>query len=252
MSQYEQILQLWQGFDTETPAALDQRLDNFRVLFAFHSGKIENEAVTWHDTREIFANGKVIAFTGDPRAVFEQQNQRLCYDFLLPKLAAREPITLELIREIHAVLTGGTYDTRRYVELGERPGEFKKHDYVTGRNEVGSVPDEVEGDLANLLSEMETLPPDADILKVGAYFHARFEWIHPFADGNGRVGRTLLNYFLITHSHPPIVIHEEDKAGYYAALEAYDTSEDLQPMTEFLRGQAVRTWEKTLARQKKS
>jgi len=251
LNKYEQALALWQRWDVRTETDLDLRLDNFRVLFAYHSGKIENEAVTWHDTREIFENGKALNFTGDPRALFEQRNQKLCYELLKSKIAAREPMTLELIREAHRVLTEGTYDERRYIELGERPGAFKKHDYVTGRGEVGSLPEEVEGDLSSLLAELAELPEGADMLTAGAYFHARFEYIHPFADGNGRVGRTLLNFFLMTHGHPPIVIHDEDKAAYYAALESYDTEEELRPMVDFLRQQAERTWEKTLAREKR-
>lgn len=58
---------------------IDGALCSFRILFAYHSGKIENEAITYHDTREIFENGKVSGYTCDPRALFEQQNQRLCY-----------------------------------------------------------------------------------------------------------------------------------------------------------------------------
>ena len=251
MNKYSQALALWHRWGVRTEADIDRRLDNFRVLFAYHSGKIENDAVTLHDTREIFENGKALNFTGDPRALFEQRNQKLCYELLKSKIAAREPMTLALIREVHRVLTEGTYDERRYVELGERPGEFKKHDYVTGRAEVGSLPEEVEGDLSALLAELSELSADADVLQAAAYFHARFEFIHPFADGNGRVGRTLLNYFLMTNGHPPIVIHDEDKADYYAALERYDVGEELQPMVDFLHGQAERTWEKTLMREKR-
>ena len=251
MNNYDTILRLWQSWNVRTETDIDRRLDNFRILFAYHSGKIENEAITWHDTREIFENGKALNFTGDPRALFEQRNQKLCYELLKGKIAAREPLSVGLILEMHRVLTEGTYDERRYVELGERPGAFKKHDYVTGRAEVGSLPEEVEGDLAALLAELADLPEGADLLQAGAYLHARFEFIHPFADGNGRVGRTLLNYFLMTHDHPPIVIHDEDKAAYYAALERYDVGEEIQPMADFLRGQLERTWEKTLARAKK-
>ena len=249
MSLYEQAVALWQRWQVRTQADIDLRLDNFRVLFAYHSGKIENEAITWHDTREIFENGKVQGFTGNPRTLFEQHNQKLCYELLKAKLVAREPFSLDLVREVHRVLTEGTYDERRYIELGERPGEFKKHDYVVGRTEVGSLPNEVEDDLATLLLELVQLPMGADLLKAGAYFHARFEYIHPFVDGNGRVGRTLLNYFFMLHNHPPIVLHEEDKTAYYAALESYDTREDLQPMVDFLRIQAERTWQKNIARQ---
>ncbi len=251
MSAYEKILQLWQGWDVRTEADIDLRLDHFRILFAYNSGKIENEAITWHDTREIFENGQVQGFAGNPRALFEQRNQKLCYELLKRKIAAREPLSLDLILETHRVLTEGTYDERRYIELGERPGAFKKHDYVTGQAEVGSLPEDVEGDLADLLAELADLPLEADLLQAGAYLHARFEFIHPFADGNGRVGRTLLNYFFMTQGHPPIVIHNEDKAAYYTALGRYDVDEKLQPMVDFLREQLERTWEKALAREQK-
>lgn len=80
-----------------------------------------------------------------------------------------------------------------YLENGESSGEFKKYDYVTGIREVGSPPDAVEADLNDLLAEIGESGSAAP-LKAGAYLHARFEYIHPFADGNGRVGRTLLNY----------------------------------------------------------
>ncbi|MGE9963813.1 Fic family protein [Fusicatenibacter saccharivorans] len=48
--------------------------------------------------------------------------------------------------------------------------------------------------------------------------HLRFEEIHPFAGGNGRVGRTLLNYYLMTHDYPPMILYSEDKRTYYMAL----------------------------------
>jgi hypothetical protein len=136
------------------------------------------------------------------------------------------------------------------VELGERPGAFKKHDYVTGREEVGSMPEDVPVDIAALLDELGNFS-SGETLKAAAYFHARFEYIHPFADGNGRVGRTLLNYFLMTRGHPPVIIFDEDKADYYAALEAYDKTEDIIPMYDFLRFQTGRTWQKTLERERR-
>ena len=58
-------------------------------------------------------------YTGNPRALFEQQNQKLCHEFLKDRIVRREPPSLELIRKIHRILTGGTYDERRYVENGE-------------------------------------------------------------------------------------------------------------------------------------
>ena len=250
MRKYDNAVKLWHDLHVNTQADIDRHLENFRVLFAYNSGKIENDAITYNDTREIFENGRVLNYSGEPRTLFELSNQKTCYEFPKPKLAVKEPITIALVREIHAALTGGTYDQRRYVEQGERPGEFKKHDYVTGLAEVGSLPEDVENDLTELLSEAEAFDGN-DILKAAAYFHARFEYIHPFADGNGRVGRTLLNYFLMIHNHPPLIIHDEDKSAYYNALDAYDNSEDIEPMTAYLKQQVERTWEKALERDEK-
>lgn len=247
MDEYAQIVRLWQQYAIGTEADIDLRLDSFRILFAYHSGKIENPEISYHDTREIFENGRVVNFTGSPRTIFEQRNQKLCYDFLKPRIIARKPITIALIKETHAILTAGTYDETRYIQQGERPGAFKKHDYVTGIEEVGSLPEDVEHDMQELLATLQELA-GKDPLKTATYFHVRFEYIHPFADGNGRVGRTLLNYLLMTRDHPPLIVYDEDKRDYYAALEQYDRNEDYQPMYAFLEKETIRTWEKALER----
>lgn len=246
MNLYNQAVELWQSYQITSAEDLDKYLDSFRILFAFHSGKIENEEITYHDTREIFENGKVMGFTGSPRALFEQQNQKLCYEFLKEKIVKGEPINLELIKEIHRVLTGGTCDERRFIVHGERPGEFKKHDYVTGMHEVGTAAEDVEKDMEELIAEVNTYNGQ-DVLKVAAYLHAGFEYIHPFADGNGRVGRTLMNYYLMIHNHPPLIVFDEDKRLYYECLQKYDETEDLNSLYEFFKYETEKTWEKALA-----
>jgi Fic family protein len=251
MSLYDDVYALWRSWNVQTQADISLRLDNFRILFAYNSGKIENDVITYSDTREVFENGRVLNYTGHPRTLFELSNQKLCYEYLMPKFAVREPLSIALVKETHAVLTAGTYDERRFVEQGERPGEFKKHDYVTGVEEVGSLPEDVEKDLTELINELND-GKTTDILIAAAYFHARFEYIHPFADGNGRVGRALLNFYLMTHGHPPLIIFSDEKSAYYDALHAYDVSEDLQPMIEFLRGQTERTWKKSLWRESRN
>ena len=152
MEQYNRVVGLWQSYKIAFTVDLDKYLDSFRVLFAFHSGKIENEEINYHDTREIFENGRVVNYTGSPRTLFEQQNQKLCYKVLKEKIVKREPLSAELVKEIHKVLTGGTYDERRYIVNEERPGELKKHDYVTGIHEIGSAAEDVENDLTELFT----------------------------------------------------------------------------------------------------
>lgn len=246
MDQYNQVIGFWQAYEITSAADLDKYLDSFRILFAFHSGKIENEEITYHDTREIFENGKVVSYTGSPRALFEQQNQKLCYEFLKEKILKREPLSVELVKEIHRVLTGGTYDECRYIVNEERPGEFKKHDYVTGIHEIGSAAENVESELTELIDEVNEYV-GKDVLKASAYLHARFEYIHPFADGNGRVGRTLMNHYLMIRNHPPLIVYEEDKRMYFECLQKYDETEELNPLYEFFKYETEKTWERALA-----
>ncbi len=246
MRKYEKAVALWQSYKISSVADIDKYLDSFRILFAYNSGKIENEEITYHDTREIFENGKIVNYTGSTRAVFEQQNQKLCYEVLKGKIVKKEPVNMELIRETHRVLTCGTYDEQRYIANEERPGDFKKHEYVTGINEVGSSVKKVKEDMEELLSEVNKYK-GRDVLKAAAYFHSRFEFIHPFADGNGRVGRTLLNYYLMINDHPPLIIYDEDKSLYYECLQKYDETEEIDPLYEFLKYETEKTWEKTRA-----
>lgn len=241
MDRFSRIVGLWQSYQISSLSDIDRYLDNFRILFAYHSGKIENDDITYHDTREIFENNRVIGFTGNTRAIFEQQNQKLCYEALKAKITRQEPLSTGLVKDIHWILTSGTYDERRYIHNEERPGEYKKHDYVTGIHQVGSAVETVEEDLAAVIEEISSYD-GKDFLKAAAYFHARFEFIHPFADGNGRVGRTLMNYYLMINGNPPLIVYEEDKKIYYDCLQRYDETEDIGPLYAFLKYETEKTW----------
>lgn len=190
------------------------------------------------DVKKVFINNQ--------NKNIEIVNHKLCYEYLLDKIVSKEPISEELLKTIHKKLTKGTYDERRYVINGERPGEYKKHDYVTGKNEVGSSVEIVEEDIRTLIEEVNGISKKdtESLLKVASYLHNVIEQIHPFADGNGRVGRTLMNYYLMIHNLPPVIIYEEDKNYYYDALEVFDEKEDLNPTIEFLKYEMGKDLEK--------
>lgn len=246
MTRYEMAVALWQSKKIKTDAQLAEALNGHSIAFAYHSGKIENEQVTFNDTREIFEHGGVTSYTGDLRTLFEIQNSKEANELLLTAFNERRPLDEELLLEFQYCLTQKTYDTRRW-QLGERPGEYKKHDYVTGKAEIGAAPEDVQEEVSELLSEMNDIPT-GKVLTAAAYFHAKLENIHPFADGNGRTGRLMMNYFLLLNNHPPIIIHEEDRKDYYSALEAWDEKQELDPMINYLKEQTVKTWEKQLQR----
>lgn len=250
MNSYSEVVASWKNKQMNNIHDLNIALCNFQILFAYNSGAIENPEITYHNTREIFENGKVINFTGNLRTLYEIENQKKCYDYLLGKIWNKEPITLELIKTIHAQLTTGTYDERRY-SRGERPGEFKKHDYMVGDNQ-GALPEDVSNEITELCEELSSIHDIGDnIITATAYLHCKFENTHPFADGNGRVGRTLMNYFLLIHDHPPVIVRNESKDVYYRALGIYDKTGSLKDFIQYLKEETILTWEHAPKKQEK-
>ena len=250
MSKYLDIVNLWQGFDIQTEADLEAQLDSFKVLFAYNSNKIENENTTYEDAHEVFAHGRVSNYTGDVRTLIELQNQKAAYQHLIKLLAAKEPITEAMLLEFHRILTEGAYDEWR-IKRGERPGTYKQHHYVVGINETGAAPEMVAEEIKELIDEIAGVTLKLKNVPIAAaYFHAKFENIHPFADGNGRTGRILMNYFLMLHGYPPLIVYDEDRREYCKALDAYHTGQDIKPLRVFIEQQTVKTWEKALERNK--
>ncbi len=249
MTDYEKAVALWQQKKITTDAELAEALNGHSIAFAYHSGRIENEKITYHDTREIFEHDGVTAYTGDLKTLFEIRNAKEAYELFLTAFQEKRLLDEGLIKEFQRILTQNTYDSRRW-QLGERPGEYRHHDYVTGREEVGASPEDVSEEMSELLEELADVA-DKNALTAAAYFHAKFENIHPFADGNGRAGRMTMNYFLVMHMHPPITVHEEDRRAYYDALEAWDSVQDLKPLQTFLKAQTVKTWRRQMERAKK-
>ena len=248
MMDYQDIVAVWQRKQIKTAADIACEMNGNGVAFIYHSAKIENDRITYHDTREIFDRGGVTGYTGDVRSLFEIQNSVAAYYRMLDAFEKREPLSQALICEFQGLLTQGTYDTLRY-QKGERPGTYTKNDYVTGFQEVGALPEDVPEELNELAGEMADVRSE-QALTAAAYFHAKFENIHPFADGNGRTGRLLMNYLLLLLDHPPVIIHEEDRRAYYDALERFDSDQELDSLVEFLKAQTAKTWQARFERGK--
>lgn len=240
--QFTEIVKWWQGLGIQTSADLEQVLDNFKVVFACNSNNIEGNKISYHTTREIFEGNNLSSFSGTARDIFETQNQKFAFNYFVKAFEDELEIDIHMILKFHSIMMYGCYDDTRW-KKGERPGKFKLHDYCVGVSEVGSFPEDVQSDLQDLIDEMNDNALVGDVLTKAAYLHVMFETIHPFADGNGRVGRTLLNYYLIRNNYPPVVIFNEDKETYYLALEVFNRTGKLQGFVKFLQEQMVKTWE---------
>ncbi|MGQ0534924.1 MAG: Fic family protein [Methanobacteriota archaeon] len=157
------------------------------------------------------------------------------HDRAFRSLAARldEPVTARLSRDLHAqVFRGvhghaGTFRTVR-VRISGSAHEPPRPEEVPLRM------DEWERELA--LRDVEGEDP----LALAAWMHWRFEAIHPFADGNGRVGRLLLNHFLLRHNWPPAHVLPDDRDSYVAALQIGNGG-DLSPFRAFLEDALARS-----------
>ena len=169
------------------------------------------------------------------------QGQRNCYEYLRERVLARDDLETSLVLEVHRILTSGTYTEPFYLVNGERPGELKKRDYVTAVNAVGAAARDVGRELDHLVEEVSGYC-GSELLQVAAYFHCRFENIHPFAAGNGATGRMLMNYFLMIRDHPPVVFFAEDKEEYLQCLTTYDQQRDPRPLAAFLEKELAKTW----------
>lgn len=238
---YAQLCTVWQNApQTER----DTRIQGFAATFAFHSGKLENDAVTLHDTREVFDRGGVSAYTGDVRTLFEIANLKETWDWTLSVVGEGFSFDVPELLAVHRMLTQGTYDRRRW-ELGERPGEFKRHNYGVGVDsgiEPGDVPEAVDA-LMEEVREAQRRPHDAiGTLTIAAYLHAAMVNIHPFADGNGRLARQLTNMQLLLDICPPVLVPEGDRMSYFGALDAFHDDDDLLPLGEFLMAESLRSW----------
>lgn len=248
---YKLLTCWWRSLNISDDAALAEAFNGHIINFAYNSGNIENPNVTYHDTREVFEHDGVTSYTGDLRTLFEIRNAKVAMEYFFKAFHEKLPLDEKFIKELQFRLTQNTYDERRW-RRGERPGEYKKGDYVTGRNETGAPAEDVADEMQELLDDLTDLPEEPEkVLTAAAFFHAKFENIHPFADGNGRTGRLAMNYLLACNNHPPLIIHQEDRKTYFEALEAWDAEQNLNPLKTFLMDQAVKTWAKRIEKLEK-
>lgn len=145
---YEFILDFWKKQNIKNANELASVLSSYSVNFAYNSGKIENDEITYHDTREVFDKDGVTSYTGSTKTLFEIQNSKAAYERMLSAFDDKQIVDEEFLKEIQMILTNGTYDERRY-QIGERPGEYKHHDYATGKNEVGASVEDVQEEVCH-------------------------------------------------------------------------------------------------------
>lgn len=186
-----------------------------QIDLTYNSNHIEGSRLTHEQTRYIFETNTVgindVSINVDD--IVETSNHFRCIDLIIDR--AEEKLSEPFIKEIHAILKVGTSDSRK--------SWFNVGDYKRLPNEVGGnatcPPEEVSTRMKALLSAYNAKPDKAleDIID----FHQKFEAIHPFQDGNGRVGRLVMFKECLANGIVPFIITEELKQFYYRGLKEW-------------------------------
>lgn len=188
-----------------------------QVSFAYNTNHIEGSTLTEDQTRYIFETNTIL-FEGNTIAkvddILETANHFKLVDYMLD--VADKKLTEKMIKEFHKMLKNGTSDSR--VEWFN-VGEYKQRANTIGSGIKTTSPNNVEKEMSKLLDWYNSLKQvtEKEIIE----FHYKFESIHPFQDGNGRIGRIIMFKECLKNSIVPFIIQDADKLFYYRGLKEY-------------------------------
>lgn len=188
----------------------------------YNSNAIENSTLTLEDTEDILLHDKVLR-DHDIREVYEAKN--LAKVMIEIMKHPDHPISIQSILSAHKTLLTHIDD--------EVAGRFRMgKEWVRIGAHVGANPQFTAGLMSELVEDYNS-GKDEYFLDRIAYFHAEFETIHPFVDGNGRIGRVLINQQLMKAGYPPIIIRGKSKHGdYYPLFDEYRRGQKYDGFTE--------------------
>lgn len=187
-----------------------------QIELTYNSNHIEGSRLTHDQTRYIFETNtigveKEVLNVDD---VIETVNHFHCIDIIID--SARAVLTEKFIKDLHFILKNGTSDSRK--------DWFAVGDYKKLPNEVGgmdtTIPEEVADKMKILL--MEYNAKDAKTFEDILDFHVKFERIHPFQDGNGRIGRLIMFKECLKNNIVPFIVDDNLKMFYYRGLKEWD------------------------------
>lgn len=207
-----------------------------QIELTYNSNHIEGSRLTHDQTRYIYETNTIGISDGiiNVDDIVEAANHFRCIDIVID--SANYPISEALIKQLHSTLKNGTSDSRK--------DWFAVGDYKKLPNEVGghktTPPEEVAIKMRQLIAsynstKVKTLEEIID-------FHYRFERIHPFQDGNGRVGRLILFKECLRNNIVPFIINDELKIFYYRGLNEWEKSKERLLQTCLLAQDDFKEW----------
>ncbi len=226
---YKLLLQLKEAAAkkrAELPEEVLQGFDNsFNIEYAHNSTAIEGNTLTLIQTKAIIEDG--LSVGGKTlREIYEVANHAKAFAYVQKCVAEGKTLDENTVKDIHAllmenILLGGVY---RNVEVR-----------ITGAGHKPPAPSEMYRQVKNFFAELP-YKTELNSIELAAWTHAEFVRIHPFADGNGRTSRMLMNYQLLMGGFLPVSIAKENRLEYFDALEAYAVNGDLTPFAGMIAG----------------
>ena len=211
------------------------------VLFSAHSCGIEGNSYSVSDTRALKELGLGVVPQGKPLV---ETMEMLDHFHAFEQMAQtqQEPLTEDYLLRLHKTLTEHTI---AYRHSGAKPGEYTTMDMAAGDTLFGDHEELIRKVPALLEKTEQALKGDLPRMFVAATFHGYFIYLHPFRDGNGRLGRLLSNKILLQSGHPIVIIPREAKDDYIRALKLFH-SDSIEYLVAFFYKTAIRRMQNEL------
>lgn len=182
--------------------------DSLVLALTYHTDKIEGSTLTMRETQVVLFENQTVN-----KSLIEQleaKNHQTAWNFLLKQISDKTfALDEKFILKLHAILMNG---------ILADAGCYRSHPVrIVGSRTVTANYMKVPILIEELVSDINKKPDD--FLNHCAGIHSRFEQIHPFGDGNGRIGRLLLQAMLLNNNYPPAIVEQDKKIRYYEGLE---------------------------------
>ena len=203
----------------------------------YNSNAIENSTLTLEETDKILHQLDCDRFIS-AREMFEAKNLARIVSYI-EKKAKEQELNLSVMLFLHKILLSNIDDSIS--------GRFRKdNEFVRVGSHIAPNPKEVVERLEAMLVEYNSTP-SLNIIKRIAKLHLVFEYIHPFCDGNGRIGRIIINYLLLREGYVPINIKFIDRKDYYQAFREFDWDDETAIMEEIVGKALTNSYHKRLS-----
>ena len=212
------------------PSAVVQRLaDDMRVLLTYHSNAIEGNTLSLYETKMVIEEG--VTISGQPlRFYLEARNHAEALDQVQALADKHAPITTETVLSLHHLMMDGVLPDAGQWRVG--------YVHIRGADYTPPHPREVPQLMTDWVTWLDDDSQTYSPVLRAALAHVVFETIHPFSDGNGRVGRLLLNLMLMRDGYPPALLPLDWRSGYMHGLHLAQTTGNHTPICNLI-GRAV-------------